>query len=146
METSSTLDTNAILQNYRASIRHIIGDAFEVYNEYRGGLLESAYEAALCYLLKKDGFVVEEQKDLPLWFKGVRLQKTYRMDIVLNGKIILELKATEATQKEHRLQLFSYLRLTHFPIGILLNFTLDKGLHFEKYYYDEASNRCIAFK
>jgi hypothetical protein len=51
METSSTLDTDAILQNYRASIRHIIGDAFEVYNEYRGGLLESAYEAALCYLL-----------------------------------------------------------------------------------------------
>ena len=96
--------------------------------------------------VKKDGFVVEEQKDLPLWFKGVRLQKTYRMYIVLNGKIILELKATEATQKEHRLQLFSYLRLTHFPIGILLNFTLDKGLHFEKYYYDEASNRCIAFK
>lgn len=134
------------LDKYRPSVRRIIGDAFTVYNEYQGGLLESAYEAALCYLLKQDGFKVEEQKDLPLWFKGVRLDKTYRMDIVLNGKVILELKATENVRRNHILQLFHYLRMTHMPIGVLLNFTLEEGMHFEKYYYDEKENRCVAFK
>lgn len=134
------------IEKYRESIYQIIGDAYTVYNEYHGGLLESAYESALCYLLRKDGFDVHSQKDLPLYFKGVKLDKTYRMDIVLNDQIILELKATEENKKEYRLQLFNYLRLTHIPIGLLINFTLDNGVHCEKYYYDEESNRCVAFR
>lgn len=134
------------LERFRKSIYRIIGDAYAVYNEYNGGLLESAYEAALCYLLQQDGFKVEEQKDLPLWFKGVRLNKTYRLDIVLNNQIILELKATEENRKEHRLQLFNYLRLTHLPIGLLINFTLSNGVQCERYYYDEDKNKCIAWK
>lgn len=134
------------IDEYRADVRRIIGHAFSVYNEYRGGLLESAYEAALCYLLKRDGFQVEEQKNLPLWFKGVELDKTYRLDIVVNNKIILELKACAENKSEFRLQLFNYLRLTHLPIGLLINFTNEHGVHFEKYYYDEASNKCVAFR
>jgi GxxExxY protein len=134
------------LDNYRTSLKHIIGKAFEVYNELGGGLLESAYETVLVYLLKQDNFLVENQKDLPLWYKGVKMEKTYRMDIVLNGQIILELKSTEHIEKQHRLQLFNYLRLTRMPIGLLLNFTLDQGVHFEKYYFDVEQNRCIAFK
>lgn len=68
------------------------------------------------------------------------------MDIVLNNQIILELKATSESTKEYRLQLFNYLRLTHMPIGLLINFTLNDGVKCEKYYYDEESNRCVAFK
>lgn len=134
------------LDKYRPSVRQIIGYAFDVYNELDGGLLESAYEAALCYMLVNNGFAVEEQKELPLWFKGVRLDRAYRMDLVVESEIILELKATEEVKKDHRLQLFNYMRLTHLPIGVLLNFTLDKGVHFEKYYFEQETNRCIAFR
>lgn len=134
------------LDKYKNSIYRIIGRAYEVYNEYHGGLLESAYESALCYLLDKDRFKVHPQQDLPLYYKGIKLNKTYRMDIVLNNQIILELKATKENTREYRHQLFNYLRLTHMPIGLLINFTLDNGVMCEKYYYDEAKNRCIAFK
>lgn len=134
------------LDKYKNSIHRIIGDAFKVYNSYNGGLLESAYEAALVYLLREDKFVVEEQKELPLYFEGIRLNRTYRMDIVLNNQIILELKAVKELTPEHRHQLFNYLRLTHMPIGLLLNFTLEKGVIFEKYYYDVETNYCHPFK
>ena len=82
------------VDKYRNSIHHIIGRAFEVYNEYGGGMLESAYEAALTYLLDQDGFKVEDQKDYPLFYKGHKLNKTYRIDLSLNHQILLELKSS----------------------------------------------------
>ena len=130
---------------YKELSKKIIGDAFSVYNEYKGGLLESAYQAAFVYLLRKDGFKFEEKNELPLFFRDVRLSKTYRMDIVINNQIILELKAVEEIRKEHRLQLFHYMRLTHIPIGLLINFSYSDGVHFEKYHFDETENRCKAF-
>ncbi|WP_232369825.1 MULTISPECIES: GxxExxY protein [Prevotella] len=131
---------------YSESIHHIIGRAFEVYNEYGGGNLESAYECAFAYLLKQDGFLVEEQKDVPLYFKDVRLNKTYRIDLCLNNQIIIELKAVDNLHEEHRAQLFHYLRMTHCPIGLLINFSLKDGVKFEKYVYDKEKNWCQAFK
>ena len=64
------------IDKYRNSIHHIIGRAFEVYNEYGGGMLESAYESALAYLLDQDGFNIERQKDYTLFYKGNKLDKT----------------------------------------------------------------------
>lgn len=133
------------LDNYRKTIYKILGNAYDVYNEYNGGLLESAYEAALCHVLASDGFQVERQKALPIFYKGTKLDQTYRMDIVLNSQIILELKSAEVITKEFRFQLFNYLRLTHIPIGIIINFSHHKGVQAEKYYYNENKNECIPF-
>ena len=115
----------------------ITGVAMKVYNEYRPGLLESAYEAALKYLLEQQGYKVERQVHLPIYWKDVQLDQTYRMDLVVNDNIILELKAVSYADKEHRKQLFNYMNLTHMPYGMLINFG-PKGLFSE--WYERDSN------
>lgn len=117
--------------------REITGVAMKVYNEYRPGLLESAYEAALKYLLEQQGYKVERQVHLPIYWKDVQLDQTYRMDLVVNDNIILELKAVSFADKEHRKQLFNYMNLTHMPYGMLIYFG-PKGLFSE--WYERDSN------
>ena len=73
--------------------RDITGEAMRVHRKFHGGLLESAYEAALKYLLELKGYTVERQKFLPIYWDDVRLDQDYRMDLVVNGNIIIELKA-----------------------------------------------------
>ena len=82
--------------------REITGLAMEVHNEYHPGLLESAYEAALKYLLCEKGYKVQSQVYLPLYWKEILLDQTYRMDLVINDNIILELKAIMFIGTEHR--------------------------------------------
>ena len=84
-------------------------------------MLESAYEAAMEYMLKQDGHTVERQKMLPIYWKEVQLEQTYRMDLVVDG-IICELKSVKHTTEEHAQQLFNYMRLTHTEYGLLINF------------------------
>ena len=110
----------------------ITGAAMEVHREYHAGLLESAYEAALTYLLTQKGYYVERQVFLPIYWKDVKLAQNYRMDMVVNHEIIIELKAITFTGLEHRKQLWNYLNLTHKPYGILINFS-PKGLYSEWY-------------
>ena len=90
----------------------ITGEAMRVHRRYHSGLLESAYEAALKYLLEQKGYKVERQKHLPMYWDDVQLDQTYRMDLVINDNIILELKAVNFVDKEHRRQLFNYMHLT----------------------------------
>ncbi len=106
--------------------REITGVAMKVYNKYRPGLLESAYEAAMKYLLESNGFVVERQKFLPIFWDDVQLDQYYRMDLVVNASIIIELKAVNFIDKEHRRQLWNYMNLTHLPYGMLINFGPDR--------------------
>ena len=127
------------------TIRRIIGCAFDVYNVMHSGLLETVYESALVYELRTAGFEVEQQKELPILYKGISLNKNLRMDVVVDDRIILELKATDAIEPSHRKQLFTYLALTRKPIGIILNFTNNGKVIFEKYWYDAENNRCRAF-
>lgn len=103
----------------------ITGVAMKVHSKYHSGLLESAYEAALKYLLEQKGYKVERQVMLPIYWEDVQLDQTYRMDLVVNDNIILELKAVNFADKEHRKQLFNYLNLTHMPYGMLINFGPD---------------------
>ena len=110
----------------------ITGVAMKVHAKYHGGLLESAYEAALKYLLELQGFKVERQVELPIYWDEVKLDQRYRMDLVVNDNIILELKAVNFVDKEHRKQLFNYMNLTHVPYGMLINFG-PKGLFSEWY-------------
>ena len=100
----------------------ITGEAMRVHRKYHGGLLESAYEAALKFLLEQKGYAVERQVFLPMYWDDVQLDQTYRMDLVVNGNIILELKAVNFIDKEHRRQLFNYMHLTQTRYGMLINF------------------------
>ncbi len=100
----------------------ITGVAMKVHSKYKPGLLESAYEAAMKYLLELDGYKVERQVYLPIFWDSVQLDQTYRMDLVVNDDIIVELKAVKFVDKEHRHQLWNYMHLTHKPYGMLINF------------------------
>ena len=106
-------------------LRVIAGVAMKVHAEYKPGLLESAYEAAMEYLLIQDGHVVERQKLLPIYWKDVQLEQTYRMDLVIDG-VIVELKAVKHTTEEHVRQLWNYMHLTHTKYGMLINFGSDR--------------------
>ena len=103
----------------------ITGIAMLVHRKYKPGLLESAYEAALKYLLEQKGFKVERQKFLPIYWDDVKLDQDYRLDLVVNDNIILELKAVNFVDKSHRRQLFNYMHLTHTEYGMLINFGGD---------------------
>ncbi len=120
--------------------RDITGVAMKVYNKYKYGLAESAYEAAIKYLLDKDGYYVECQAYLPIYWDDVKLDKNYRMDLVVNEEIIIELKAVSFIDMQHRKQLWNYMRLTHLPYGMLINFGNEKNLYSEWYQYNVGEN------
>ena len=116
-----------------------------VHSKFRGGLLESAYEAALKYLLKKKGYSLETQVNLPMYWDDVRLDKDYRMDLVINGNIIVELKAINHIDTPHRRQLWNYMNLTHLPYGMIINFS-PGGLYSEWYHRDEQTGEIEKIK
>jgi GxxExxY protein len=117
----------------------ITGEAMKVYNKFRPGLMESAYEAALKHLLKKGNHKVEQQVWLPMYWDDEKLDQDYRMDLVVDN-VILELKAVQYVNSEHRKQLWSYMNLTHTEYGMLLNFGNRQGLLSEWYKrYDDGN-------
>lgn len=116
----------------------ITGVAMKVHSKYHGGLLESAYEAAMKYLLEQKGYKVEQQVWLPIYWDDVKLDQTYRMDLVVNDTIIIELKAVNFVDNNHRKQLYNYMNLTHTAFGMLINFG-PKGLFSEWYERDIVS-------
>ena len=102
--------------------RRIIGAAIEVHRHLGPGLLESAYESCLVFELKELGFAVEQQKPLPVTYKGMVLDCGYRLDLVVEDEVIVELKAVEQLTAIFEAQLLSYLRLTGKKVGLLINF------------------------
>ena len=117
----------------------ITGEAMKVYNKFRPGLMESAYEAALKHLLEKGNHKVEQQVWLPMYWDDEKLDRDYRMDLVVDN-VILELKAVQYVNSEHRKQLWSYMNLTHTEYGMLLNFGNRQGLLSEWYKrYDDGN-------
>jgi len=105
-----------------AVTEQVIGAAVEVHRAIRPGLLESAYEICLVYELRERGFRVEQQKALPVVYKGVQLDCGYRLDIVVNECVLVEVKAVEKLKTVHDAQLLSYLRLLNCRVRLLLNF------------------------
>jgi GxxExxY protein len=108
----------------------IIGAAVEVHRALGPGLLESAYEECLCRELHLRGLVFQRQVSLPVEYKGVNLDCGYRLDLVVQGEIILELKCVEHVLPVHEAQLLTYLRLTGKRVGLIINFnvaTLVRG-------------------
>ena len=100
----------------------IIGAAIEVHRHLGPGLLESAYEECLCRELSLSGLSFERQKSLPVEYKGVRLDCGYRLDLVVEKKAIVELKAIDKTMPVHHAQVLTYLRLSGLQLGLLINF------------------------
>ena len=102
----------------------IIGGAIEVHKALGPGLLESAYEECMCHELNLQGFSLERQKPLPVTYKGIILDCGYRLDIVVEKMIILELKSCEKIEPIHKAQLLTYLKLAGLNLGLLLNFNV----------------------
>jgi GxxExxY protein len=104
----------------------IIGAAIEVHKHLGPGLLESAYEACTAFELAERGLLVEQQKPLPLLYKKVRLDCGYRLDLMVDEKVIVEIKAVDKLLPIHEAQLLSYLKLTRCKAGLLINFNVQK--------------------
>jgi GxxExxY protein len=100
----------------------IIGAAIEVHRHLGPGMLESVYEAALAYELAERGIAVERQKPVPLVYKGLQFEEGYRLDLLVGGAVIVELKCVDAILPIHEAQLISYLKLTGLKVGLLINF------------------------
>lgn len=104
--------------------RMVFNAALKVHQNLGPGLLESAYEECLFYELKKTGLFVEKQKPLPLIYEEVRLDIGYRLDIIVENKLIIEVKSVEALNDVHFAQLLTYLKLTDCKLGLLINFNV----------------------
>ena len=109
----------------------IIGCAIKVHKNLGPGLLESAYQECLFYELKQAGLRVEKEKSLPLIYEKVKLECGYRIDLLVENKIIIEIKSVESLNDIHLAQVLTYLKLNDSKIGLLINFNvlqLIKGL------------------
>ncbi len=102
----------------------IIGCAIEVHKALGPGLLESAYEECLFYEIRQTGLKVEKQKPLPLIYKEVKLEVGYRLDLVVENKVIIEVKSVEALNDIHTAQVLTYLKISGYKLGLLMNFNV----------------------
>ena len=110
----------------------VIDAAFHVHTALGPGLLESVYEACLCHELSRRGLSFERQLQLPVVYEGLRLEAGFRLDLVVAGCVIVELKHVEKVLPVHKAQLLTYLKLTGHRVGILLNFNVERikeGIH-----------------
>jgi GxxExxY protein len=115
---SSKADLNQLTER-------VIGAAIQVHRSLGPGLLESSYEICLCHELSLCHIPFERQKPIPLEYKGVKLDCGYRADLLIDGKILVELKAVEALMPLHEAQLLTYLRLGGWNVGLIVNFNVQ---------------------
>lgn len=102
----------------------IIGAAIEVHKTLGPGLLESAYEECLYYELNKIGYDVKRQQELPIIYKGNKLTSKYRIDLLINQQVIVEIKSCKRLEPIHEAQLLTYLKMSDLRFGLLLNFNV----------------------
>lgn len=100
----------------------VISAAIEVHNNLGPGLLESVYEQCLCHELHLRGIKFQRQISLPLEYKGIKLDCSYRLDLLVEGQIVIELKTVEKILPVHQAQLLTYLRILPAKVGLILNF------------------------
>ena len=129
------------LSKYSNKVYKIIGAAMEVHSELSWGLLEAVYQETLHLELLNLGIENECEKEIEVYYKKHLLNKKYRMDLVIDD-IIIELKSVTSLVPAHRAQLCNYLRLTHKPLGLLINFG-EESLIGERWAYDADTNDCF---
>lgn len=136
-------------QDYQAKrnaiFRTIVGSAFESYNFYHAGMDELVYEAGIVTELELRKVNVFRQQEFPIYYKDLPTTVKRKMDVVVQdpelGNVVLELKAIDRIGEQQRLQLWSYMKLMHMHLGMLINFS-PSGVYFEEYEYMEESGRC----
>ena len=102
----------------------VIGFAIEVHKALGPGLLENTYQECLYYKLKKEGFKVEKEKPMPVIFEEVRLECGYRIDLLVEDKVVIELKSVEILNDVHVAQTLTYMKLGGYKLGLLINFNV----------------------
>jgi GxxExxY protein len=102
----------------------VFNDALKVHRNLGPGLLESSYEECLFYELNKSGLLIERQKPLPLIYEDVKLEIGYRVDLLIEKKLIIELKSVDALDDIHFAQILTYLKLSNCKLGLLINFNV----------------------
>jgi GxxExxY protein len=112
------------MENLNLLSYEIIGAAYHVHTELGPGLLESTYEVCIEYELIKRGFAVERQKVLPINYDGKKIDAAYRIDLLVEDSILLELKAVAGIEPIHKAQVMTYLKLSGKKLGLLLNFNV----------------------
>ena len=100
----------------------IIGSAIEVHRHLGPGLLESAYQECLLFEIRSKGLIVEKEKPLPIVYKDIKLDHGYRIDLLVENKVVIEIKTVECFTDVHSAQVLTYLKLGNYPLGLLLNF------------------------
>ncbi len=105
--------------------KKIIGCAIEVHKQLGPGLLESAYQECLLYELKQKGLKVQKEKPMPIVYKEVKLDHGYRIDLLVEEKVVIEIKTVEVLNDVHTAQVLTYLRLGSYKLGLLLNFQVS---------------------
>lgn len=113
------MDQNEIIYINRGAI-------YTVYNDWGPGLLESVYEAALIFELQEQGLKVKSQVPLPVFYKEVRLELGFRIDILVENAIVIEINSVESLQNVHKKQPLTYLKLSGIKLGLLVNFNSEK--------------------
>jgi GxxExxY protein len=104
----------------------VIGLGIEVHKVLGPGLLESAYKECLYYKIVKSGLYVEKEKPMPLIFEEMRLDVGYRLDLLVENKLLIEIKSVEALNDVHSAQTLTYMRLGNYRLGLLMNFNVIK--------------------
>lgn len=102
----------------------VIGLAMEVHSALGAGLLESAYQECLYYKIGKAGLKVEKEKPMPLIFEEVKLECGYRIDLLVENKLVIEIKSVEALNEVHLAQTLTYMKLGNYKLGLLINFNV----------------------
>ena len=131
VETQRKRDTQRVMEVNQLT-QAIIGAAIEVHKRMGPGLLESAYRACLAYELRKRGFNVIEEKPVPVFYDEIQLECGFRADLLVNNKVVVELKAKTAVHPIDKAQTLSHLRLLNLRVGLLINFHEEKlvnGVH-----------------
>lgn len=112
--------------------RAVVDAAYEIHQTLGPGLLERVYRACLAHELRLRGHVVQEEVSMPMSFKGMEVERAYRMDLLVDGAVVVEVKAVEGFHPLHGAQLLTYLKLSGLRLGLLINFNsvlLKSGLH-----------------
>jgi GxxExxY protein len=104
----------------------VIGFAIEIHTALGPGLLESAYKECLFYKLTKEGIYVEKEKAMPLIFEGLKLDIGYRIDLLVDNKLVIETKSVEELNDIHLAQTLTYLKLGNYKLGLLMNFNVKR--------------------
>jgi len=109
--------------------KQVLDSSFKVHTSLGPGLLESAYEECLSHELKKLGLLVERQKILPLHYDGIEVKAGYRLDLLIEGMLVVEIKSVEGFNDVHIAQVLTYLKLSQCKLGLLLNFNVKSLKH-----------------